>query len=280
MSLWLNVDPLAEDFPGRSPYEYTFSNPINLTDPDGMAPVDPKPGFWKSFLESLGRGVVGVAKHIINNPNHAGYGYSPNMKTPKVSDFGPYQISWSRQLDPYYQINSFSSSLVGGTVNFVGGLYTLDGARTARAIPDVASSWGVLFGFSKAFSVTSTGVARRALLDKAGDILSSSGKKPYVISAVIDSETGRVFYGTNRTIKSMNEVNPTLKSHLPKQSLEEWSTYNCAECDAFNSALNAGAKWKNLKDMHTMQFKNGKYIDFTRCQNCQQTFKSIKPTSE
>ncbi|REC80460.1 hypothetical protein DRF60_01755 [Chryseobacterium elymi] len=118
------------------------------------------------------------------------------------------------------------------------------------------------------------------MLDKAGDILSSSGKKPYVISAVIDSETGRVFYGTNRTIKSMNEVNPTLKSHLPKQSLEEWSTYNCAECDAFNSALNAGAKWKNLKDMHTIQFKNGKYIDFTRCQNCQQTFKSIKPTSE
>jgi hypothetical protein len=53
---------------------------------------------------------------------------------------------------------------------------------------------------SKALSVNSIGVARRALLDKVENILSSSGKKPYVISAVIDSETGEVFYGTNRTI--------------------------------------------------------------------------------
>jgi hypothetical protein len=32
------VDPLAEMFPGRSPYEYCFSNPINYTDPTGMSP--------------------------------------------------------------------------------------------------------------------------------------------------------------------------------------------------------------------------------------------------
>ncbi|MFP3596597.1 RHS repeat domain-containing protein [Chryseobacterium sp. SIMBA_029] len=36
VSLWLNVDPLAEKFPGRSPYEYTFSNPIKFIDPTGM----------------------------------------------------------------------------------------------------------------------------------------------------------------------------------------------------------------------------------------------------
>lgn len=87
MSIWYGVDPLAEEFPGRSPYEYTFSNPINLVDPDGMAPEDPKPGFWKSFFASAGRGIVAVGRHIINNPNHAGYGFSPNMKAPKVSDF-------------------------------------------------------------------------------------------------------------------------------------------------------------------------------------------------
>jgi hypothetical protein len=34
----LGVDPLAEKFAGRSPYEYCFSNPLNLIDPDGRGP--------------------------------------------------------------------------------------------------------------------------------------------------------------------------------------------------------------------------------------------------
>jgi len=40
LSNFISVDPLAEDFPGMSSYAYTFNNPINLTDPTGMAPED------------------------------------------------------------------------------------------------------------------------------------------------------------------------------------------------------------------------------------------------
>src|SRR5690554_3737367 len=39
-SMWLGVDPLAEKFPDWNPYNYTLQNPINLVDPDGMAPDD------------------------------------------------------------------------------------------------------------------------------------------------------------------------------------------------------------------------------------------------
>ncbi|MCB6089526.1 RHS repeat-associated core domain-containing protein [Flavobacterium psychrophilum] len=39
-SLWLNVDPLVEKYPGYSPYVYCINNPLNVIDPDGRAPTD------------------------------------------------------------------------------------------------------------------------------------------------------------------------------------------------------------------------------------------------
>ena len=37
---WMNVDPLAEKFFDRSPYEYAFSNPLRYIDPTGMSGED------------------------------------------------------------------------------------------------------------------------------------------------------------------------------------------------------------------------------------------------
>lgn len=40
ISRWFSVDPLAEEFPEWSPYNFVKNNPIIYIDPDGRAPVD------------------------------------------------------------------------------------------------------------------------------------------------------------------------------------------------------------------------------------------------
>ncbi|QTY27910.1 hypothetical protein [Flavobacterium sp. CS20] len=40
ISRWFSPDPLAEEFPDKSPYNFVNNNPIRYVDPDGRAPVD------------------------------------------------------------------------------------------------------------------------------------------------------------------------------------------------------------------------------------------------
>ena len=37
---WTSPDPLADDFPAHSPFNYSFNNPLAFTDPTGLSPED------------------------------------------------------------------------------------------------------------------------------------------------------------------------------------------------------------------------------------------------
>lgn len=60
---WLSTDPLQKKFPFASPYNFVLNNPIELTDPDGKQPIDPRTG--KQFTDfKMGASVVLT---IVNN---------------------------------------------------------------------------------------------------------------------------------------------------------------------------------------------------------------------
>ena len=39
LTAWFSVDPMADKYPGLSPYAYSSWNPVKLIDPDGNSPI-------------------------------------------------------------------------------------------------------------------------------------------------------------------------------------------------------------------------------------------------
>ena len=102
-------------------------------------------------------------------------------------------------------------------------------------------------------------------------------KKFNTASIVCDTETGQQFFGKNNGLFQGNEPrNPQLFGEngiLPKESLNGYAVGNCAEVQAINRALNAGAKLKNLSIFTINAAPKGFGEPKKACENCTFAFK-------
>ena len=79
--MWMSVDPLADKYPGNTPYSYCNGNPIMLVDPDGREPSGEEAAWMaeyayggdetylmeiKKTLEKTGWRIVSSSKELIN----------------------------------------------------------------------------------------------------------------------------------------------------------------------------------------------------------------------
>ena len=162
---FLSVDPLSQEYPWYTPYQFAGNKPIRFIDLDGLEEADPQEndGFWYGFGIELLKMTSNGVSHVANNPNHAGYGYSPSMKSPSKKEFKNYSVDWTQQLDPKFQIKSLSESLVStafGVYDFGEGIYKGDGHQTARSLPHVVNAVGMIaFSRGVPFSKNSFDIA-------------------------------------------------------------------------------------------------------------------------
>ncbi len=120
-----------------------------------------------------------------------------------------------------------------------------------------------------------------AWAERTKDKLTGGSKKKFNTACiVVDAETGEAYYGRNRGIlEEGTPKNSTLfgdsksKGLLPNINRENFPIGNCAEVDAVNKALNAGAKLSNLYMMTIHVTKNNFGKQKEACQNCTYTFK-------
>ena len=70
MTMWLSVDPMADKYPGISPYAYCAWNPVKLVDPDGREIwINNGDGKFKYTAGMSSEGLKGFAKKTVDALN-------------------------------------------------------------------------------------------------------------------------------------------------------------------------------------------------------------------
>lgn len=120
---WISPDPLSEEFPSWSPYNFCFDNPLKFVDPDGRAPLDwwknKKTGqyVWYNDRTSDG-GVVVYSNHeyiggsmsdVVDDFKNSNNFFVRLFSDPKFGDYGD---KWNGEItaDPLTTLDNYAYS--------------------------------------------------------------------------------------------------------------------------------------------------------------------------
>jgi RHS repeat-associated protein len=196
---WLSVDPLADKYPGWSPYNYTLNNPLRYIDPNGMNHESPSSNWGEGVENSIKRhrqeNETSQSINIFQITADAFEQFSEKVSS-GINKVGKEIYSTIFEDGPTTLNNSSDEIFVGG---FVAG-----SALSLAGFPEVGAP---LIGFTTAISsgadATSTAITGIDALVNGGDSRINSFNYQ-MIRTVTNYGTGSM---TNRIAKGTSSIN-------------------------------------------------------------------------
>jgi hypothetical protein len=284
----LSIDPLSQEFPWNSTYSFDENRVISHVEMEGLESVY-YPGVYQGHHPFDANG------NYKWDPDEIKAGFTFGIVVGVVA------------IDVFVTKGYLSKSIAAyETGALIDAIAQAEKAKKNND-PEAFEKWsteakwslagaigGELLGLGFRATIKASSLAKSYVVKHAKDIIANTSKSklPRAITAIVDTKTGRVYYGRSGGLVNTMEKNPMLVSEIEKvknqakikvgkETFTDWDVSNCAECDALNQALNDGADIKNL-EMHTVKIdkKTGAVTDFERCDNCKLTTKDVKTTSD
>ncbi|MGB3452680.1 MAG: RHS repeat-associated core domain-containing protein [Moheibacter sp.] len=225
---WMNMDPLAEKYPGWSPYNYTLNNPVMLVDPDGRS-VDVPPGdYFDKQGNHLGNDgiddgkiyqVEGTSRFNINDFKEGGEYYENQIAFNENNGdgFSVTEIGFDSDLSLLARIGYAEFRGANDTEQKVGMDITLNRVESER-YPNTLKE---VIEQPLQYSSLNEGDSNKPYYENPAGTLTNRDNRNAWIRSVSNSFS--ILNGSDRGISKGATLYYSPRSMIPKNSLPKWN---------------------------------------------------------